>query len=323
MIYIDSSTGSSDLLSYPPLSSPEIATPVSLQVSPNETRTSADVEFRGNGPGSPGSPSSNSPGSPSSSSQGNNPASSSIMIGVEVKTLTDVLDSLGDGRLIGTQLYALSANYHQRYLLLVGRYRPHPTETDKQGNPHLLLSYHIRDKQTRALLYHKDGTPMVGWSTYPHKSTRPLPYTYLESALLSPSLTHMHAPIVSSQPPGSARHGVTVRVVESHESAAWWIYALYRTWSKPWTEHRLTKVFDESADICPPRGMERDGIYLLASMLKKLPGVGYESAFAIASHFRKMKSAVLAPEEEWTSIRVNNRALSRKVISSCRELLGC
>lgn len=93
MIYIDDRIGSKDLLNYMPAHTAELTR---LQFG--------DAMWLGNGP----------EGCP-------------VHVGLELKTLGDMLGCIVDGRFSGYQLPGLIRHYHQVYLLIEGKFRPDPT----------------------------------------------------------------------------------------------------------------------------------------------------------------------------------------------------
>lgn len=99
MILVDSGSGSSSLLSYPPLSSIGILTRLP---SPPQSETRTDVAFDGCGP-----------------------LNSTIKVGIEVKEIGELITSLSTGRLQATQLPGLLQLYDIRWLCIVGEWRRH------------------------------------------------------------------------------------------------------------------------------------------------------------------------------------------------------
>lgn len=124
-VLIDNRAGSKDLIRYPPLS--ECGELCRLE--------SADACFAGNGP------------------------VGSVVVGVEVKSIWDVLSSAGTGRLQATQIPAMLTSYDVGWMVYYGIYRPSP----------------------------RDGTLEVRrgklWKTH-RIGSRAVPYGYLESLLL-------------------------------------------------------------------------------------------------------------------------------------------
>lgn len=92
MIFIDNRVGSREMMRYLPTGSAELTR---LQF--------ADAMFIGRGPDE-----------------------IPTHVGIEVKRLDDILNSMVDGRLTGHQLPGLLRDYHVIYLIVEGHYRPNP-----------------------------------------------------------------------------------------------------------------------------------------------------------------------------------------------------
>ena len=114
-IMVDDREGSKRLVTYPALSS--IATLCRLDY--------ADVAFVGNGP-----------------------SDEPVLVGVEVKSIHDLISSMSTGRLQATQLPGLLATYPVRWLLYYGGYRPGrdgrlETARGRRWTPHRIGSRHV------------------------------------------------------------------------------------------------------------------------------------------------------------------------------------
>lgn len=127
-ILIDDRAGSKDLISLPPLNT--LSTLCRLE--------SADILMTGNGP------------------------TSSVLIGIELKSIADLISSSSTGRLQATQLPLMLDQYDINYLLYYGIYRPHP------------------ESQALQILRGKS------WRDY-SIGQRIIPYSYIESFLLTVS----------------------------------------------------------------------------------------------------------------------------------------
>lgn len=99
MILIDQSAGSKELVLYPPLNDTSLACLTSLAVS-DDTRSSADVCFTGNGPDD-----------------------KKLLVGIEFKKLSDLLSSIHSGRLGATQAQTMTREYQVCWILYCGEYR--------------------------------------------------------------------------------------------------------------------------------------------------------------------------------------------------------
>lgn len=191
-----------------------------------------------------------------------NGPSGDIMVGIEVKKVPDLLSSESTGRLAATQLPRLLMDYQEIYLLVIGNYRP--------GS---------------------DGTLQVErgnhWTNY-RVGNRVVPYAYIEGFIIELQAT-----------------GVGFGRVENNREAAWWIRTCEHWWSKPWDKHRAMKKFDNSGPALMP-GDENDPEYrrlkAMANVMKGLPNMGWERAWAAARHFDSLGDAFSATVKEWSEI---------------------
>lgn len=182
MLLIDDRKGSADLVEYAPL----------YPLGELCRLDSGDVCFVGNGPEGP------------------------LMVGIEVKSVWDVLASSATGRLQATQITTMLDEYDVCWLLYYGEYRP------ASGTNHL------RVKGERG----KWRTATLGRDT-------PLPFSYIEKLLMDLAAT-----------------GVRVKHVPDKQQAAMWIRFLYDWWSKPWDKHKGLRTFDNSRQVSLLPGMD-------------------------------------------------------------------
>lgn len=159
-LWVDDRAGSIDLMRHEPLlSTAEIC-----------RLDSGDAMILGNGPDGP------------------------LLVGVEVKSIYDLISSMRTGRLQATQLPALIATYDVRWLLIYGNYGPGPRGVLQ--------------------IYSKGSAPR----NYQFGS-RPVPYGYVESFLCDVAALGVHVKNVSSPYAAAQWLGVLAR---------WW----NKPWSK-------------------------------------------------------------------------------------------
>jgi hypothetical protein len=231
--------------------------------------SSGDVAFCGSGPSSP------------------------LMIGIEIKEISELVSSLETGR-AQSQIRAMSQDYDIRYLLTYGGYRCSPDD-----HKSLEIWKPAIPKRRRA-----------GWYTLDHGRRGPVIYSYLRNWLISPA--------------SLLAHGFMYWHSDTLPEAAEWISALYKSWSKPYHAHKSMKTKDKSSgvDIRFKRD-QREGRFMRASFdtlpmdrdLKQrldcaeaLPSLGYERALAAAKHFKSPLEMYNAGVEEWSEIRVQNNS---------------
>src|SRR6185312_172044 len=164
MILLDSRVGSKEL--YQPIS--DLGLPVMIDTLPY-----ADIAFTGEGPDGP------------------------ISIGIERKTLLDLIESMRSGRLVGHQLPGLMDSYNVVYVLVEGKWEPS---------------------------FGGDGTIMQWMEKY--KSWRPIPQASVRYKEVDSFLITLNV-----------RGGVKVIKSGSIWESAHIIGDLHRWWSKDWNEH--------------------------------------------------------------------------------------
>lgn len=201
---------------------------------------------------------------------GNGWSGDTLSIGVEVKSITDLLSSLQTGRLVNEQIPKMLNSYDIHWLVYYGYHRPHPSTGVLQ------LAY--CDKT--------DGRPLRYYDYQPSISSRTLPYGYLESRLLT--LTS---------------RGIHCKFTPTIEDACYWIASLYRWWSKDRSEdEKHLQVEDKRFSAAPTLDPDPELRKRLAFAMR-LPGLSHERGLSAAKHFPSIESMVLAPESDWTAIR--------------------
>lgn len=272
MILIDSSAGSKDLILYPPLDNPSLVTLESLSNSP-DTKSSVDVQFTGNGPSGP------------------------LTIVIEFKSLSDLISSIFTGRIQDTQIPAMKEQGDICWLLFYGDYR-----CGESGNLETPI-YPIFKKSDNKYYWAAKGSyngpfdsrkeatdhylSLFKWQEYSWIGNKPLPFSYLESSLLSYSaagIQHKHFSTISD--------------------CAQWIYALYKWWQKDYSKHRSFRVFDRTSDSRRPAIMgDIDPVTRsIMDFADRIPGIDFTLAKSIGSHFSSVREMINADEREWMKI---------------------
>lgn len=88
---------------------------------------------------------------------GRGPEDIPVHVGIEIKRLDDMLNSMVDGRFAGHQLPGLVRDYHQIYLIIEGHYRPNPETGVLQvhnGRPAKWIDLELGTKQWTARELH-------------------------------------------------------------------------------------------------------------------------------------------------------------------------
>jgi ERCC4-type nuclease len=215
-----------------------------------------------------------------------------ISIGVEVKSIFDMISSLSSGRLQGEQIpKMLESGYDTKWLLYYGSYRASPVNGNFQ--------------------IHKRIKGKVTWTDYV-LGKRTIPYSYVEAFLVSPAFTQLGI--------------LSKRVIDIEEVVAW-LMTLYRTWSKPYDKHKSMNVIYNnvaagSAGFNPalsvlPRASDK-GTQKRARIAASLPGVGYERAMAAAAHFTSVREMINASAEEWALVSGIGKVLGRSIVEAVK-----
>lgn len=250
-VLVDDRAGSKDLIKHFPLSVAGVICRLDA----------GDASFSGNGP------------------------EGTIMVGVEVKSISDLLASTDTGRIAGTQLPAMLQHFDASWLLVYGVHRPDP----ETGALQVLKRDH-NDKGEHGF--------KGKWLNH-YLGSSPVPYGYMESFLLTLTAA-----------------GLRVKQVSTMAEAAEWIGVLARWWSKPWDKHRSLRTFDNSSVISVPS--EDPQVVARANFAKGLPGIGYERALAAAKHFPSIQAMVNAPIQEWEKVPGIGKVLARVFFNAVR-----
>lgn len=247
-VLIDDRAGSRSLASLPPLDSLAVLTRLDA----------GDVCLAGNGPRGP------------------------VSVGVEVKSLADLIASIDTGRLSETQVPPLLHAYDVPYVAFYGEYRC--------GEGGVL--------ETR---FSAEGGKR--WGVF-RAGTRKYYYRGLESYLLTLSAL-----------------GVRVRHDVSPASCASWLGALAAWWAKPWSEHTGLHQLDCSREPSLLPGFD-DETMARVRVAAALPGLGFSRgqsrAAAAALHFPSIAAMMTADERAWQEVPGIGKGLAAKLVAFVR-----
>jgi hypothetical protein len=221
---------------------------------------------------------------------GRGPEDNWVRVGVEYKSLSDVLKCITTGRFAGHQLPGMFRRsilsdgtalreYDVTWLLIYGVWRVDP-------NSGVIQTPHKVGGKTEWRQISLGGRGYMGRD--------------LDGFLLT--LTQ--------------QSGIRIAKVGSEFEAASWIGALYKWWTgKSWDEHRSLQTFDLSGpllgQILAPRFARR--------VAKELPGVGWVKSQRVVEHFGCVTNMVLADEREWSQVPGIGKVLARRI---CDALHG-
>ena len=247
MILLDDRTGSKELLKYFPQGEAEL---VRLEY--------ADACWHGNGPND-----------------------ETWLIGVERKTVSDLVNSISTGRLSGHQLIGLLNQYQVVYLVVEGLWRANP--------------------RTGALQVFRGEKGKGGrWRDLSHGARK-----FTAAALVGYMTTLDHL------------CGVSVRGTSSPRETALYITWLCSWWQKGWEAHKAHKQYHKGAF----RGVKGGAVSLVPPSLlqrvaSELPGIGYEKSCRVADYFDSVTSMCLASQEDWTEIEGIGKVLAKKIMEA-------
>lgn len=234
---------------------------------------------------------------------GRGPNDSTPWIGIEVKSLFDLLSSLDTKRLQGSQLPGMLAEYDVSYLLVYGVARSCP-RTGKLQIP-------VSSRR-------KKGAPQ--WQAY-KLGTRSISYTYLTSSLLSIEAAGVRIAWVPHIKDEGAR------------GCAAWIAGCYTWWSKPWEDHTLFQCFDLSQDLSEadfrrltapssastPAPIDR-GRYRVAKTLNSFSGIGHKRAVRISSAHSSLLELLIPSSKQWSA--EERKAWREEAIKELKKVPG-
>lgn len=214
-----------------------------------------------------------------------------MLIGIELKSIADLISSRATGRLQETQIPSMLRDYDERWLLT---YTPYRCDTDGS-----LLTWRMVNGVNQWCKERKGGKD----SSYQR-------FMFVESFRLS--LTDV---------------GFRCHHVDNLAQAALWIYGLYCKRQQTWTEqHRNLLEFDYTSAADRASRDERSRrthvsnmpgsldvkTECRAKMIACLPGMGYERALAVARFFPSTRAAFNAGPDAWAEVATTNGTSKRK-----------
>lgn len=221
-----------------------------------------------------------------------------IQVGIEVKTVQDVVNSLATGRFAGHQLPGLVNSYDQVWLLIEGLWRANA----KTG----ILESRI---------IHKNGK--VDWHPI-QAGTRRFMYADLLSWLFTVT----------------TKGGIRWCAVSNWNEATIWLSGLYAWWTKGWDNHQSHLAFHDGTRHGSPYKRDKAAM-MVASLSDKallvrpslcrmvaaqLPGVGWEKSKGITEKFRTVESLVAASPDELMDVDGVGPKLAKGIWEGLRSI---
>lgn len=225
-------------------------------------KLAGDFEFVGNGPDGP------------------------ILCGFERKELQDLLNSMRDGRLAGSQCRPMIETYERRYLIVEGIWRRGP-ETGLVETPSF-------DQTERKRIW----KPCRGQ------------FRFAEVTRFLTSMRELG--------------GFVVYRTSSQEETASYIAEEFYWWSKEWVDHKTHQTLYAPEMTQPksnghkPASIWRKDPTLLELWLSQLPGID-SRAIEIATNFSSAIDMAMANIGRWTSIKGIGKETARKIVAKISE----
>jgi ERCC4-type nuclease len=208
---------------------------------------------------------------------GRGPDDRSVLLGVEIKSVSEILEAVTDTRFVGHQLVGLLESYEISYLL---------TEGVMAAAPNRELVF-LRQREGK-LKYEKASRGERAWT-----------YEAVQSFLRSVE-----------------RSGIREAFTPDRRSTAAWIASLYHSWAKPWDSHKsLARIHHTISDN--PNPLELFSATTKMKVADDLiKGIGWERARAAAKHFPSVRAMVNADEKEWQQVDGIGRKLAAAIVAS-------
>lgn len=216
-----------------------------------------------------------------------------VTVGVEVKTIHDVLQCVTDGRFAGHQLPGLVQKYEQPWLLIEGLWRPNAQSGVLE----------IRSQK---------GRGKGRW--YPAEiGKRGFMYRDLLTWLFTMG----------------TKAGLSIARVQDWGEATIWLTTLYSWWtSKTYDGHKSHLALNEAGrnqfwDRSAPanRGLHDRALFIRPTLSrlvgKEIPGIGFEKSALLAHRFTSVHSLVNASEKELAE--VVGQAAAKKMYQAIRR----
>lgn len=201
-----------------------------------------------------------------------------VQIGIEYKSIRDLLTSMRDGRLPGHQLPGMAREYDIYYLLVEGLARC--------GDDNTL---EIRWGAGWAPLRNSRSGPAYLWSEFDG---------YLTSL--------------------ESKAAVRIRRTATRTDTVAQIESLAKWWIKPWNDHRSvgTSIWYTPPERVGVAEFGEPS--LVRKIAALLPGIGWEKSRAVEMKFRSVIEMVAAEPGEWEQIPGIGPTLAHKAVDSLR-----
>jgi ERCC4-type nuclease len=235
-----------------------------------------------------------------------------ILWGIEVKRLSDALQSLQDGRLPASQLPRMHEYFQYVFLLIEEDMRVDP----KTGNLQKRMVKQVGAKPRKPTQKEVAEATVRAFTDQSKKKPKydPIWQEYWVDVLYGARqrviATDFLEWLISLHITGGAR----LLISRDRVMTAAWIVAVWKCLGKPWDKHRSLKVFDDSN---PPKFVIPSKAAKVARVLAD--GVGWDKAMAAADYFGSAQALVNATEVEWLGVPGIGSVLAAAEFAGARE----
>jgi ERCC4-type nuclease len=206
---------------------------------------------------------------------GHGPDKSVLKIGVERKTLSDLLNSIRSDRLLGHQLPGMANTYDVCYLFIEGIWKEGESDHITKSGDLMKLRHFTRDKH---------------WETTRYKFSAFIGMLHSIEQLGGFNIWHAR---------GLRECG---RMLSS----------LYGWWQRPWNDHKALRVF-KPQQLGSNASVFAGDPSPTAKVAMVIPGVGYDRALALADVFPNPSDLMLASGDELQTIPGIGAATARSI----------
>lgn len=220
---------------------------------------------------------------------GNGPDDTYVTIGIEYKTLGDLLKCMCDGRLSGTQLPLLKLDFQQYWLLAEGTWR---------GNSDTGL------------------LEQMWWNPYSHR------YEWVLSRVGNRTFTALEfnswlSTLINA---GGMRYYNTFDL----QSTIQYLEATHHWWmDKEFEEHRSHLRPDISGEptrlLRTPQSQQERSRLLAERMAAQIEGIGWEKGLNASRYFKTAQMMVMAGVEDWLQVDGIGKTLANRAV---RDITG-
>lgn len=203
-------------------------------------------------------------------------------IGVELKTITDLLACIQSKRFTGGQLPGLVADYDVVYLIVEGGFR-----AGSDG----VLELPRGGGEWRA--WGSRGPRGARWA-------RPMMYRDLLGFLTSVETLA----------------GVRVRRTITSADTVECVASLYSWWSKPWSAHHSTHAIYDGERSAGDTVVPITRASFARTIAAQLPGIGWKKSAAVVNAMPTVEDMVMASRKDWARVDGVGKTLSERIYTA-------